>query len=87
MDVETLNITKDIAMIGIPCEGKEMLNACLQLARWYIYTERIKQKSTFLYRFLCYLKYKIKIEKMICQKNNQMKFFEKTWQKMEEHLN
>jgi hypothetical protein len=87
MDVETIDITKDLAMIGIPCEGKEMLNACLQLARWYIYTERIKQKSTFLYRFLCYLKYKIKIEKMICQKNNQMKFFEKTWQKMEEHLN
>jgi hypothetical protein len=86
MEGEHILITKDIAIIGITCKGKEMMNACLQLARWYIYTERLKQKSTFLYRFLCFLKYKVKIEKTICQKNNQMTQYEKTWQKIEEHL-
>jgi hypothetical protein len=86
MGNEQIVITKSMATIGIPHKGNEMLNACLQLARWYIYTERLKQKSTFLYSFLCVLKYKLKIEKTICQRNNQLKHYEKIWQTIEVHL-
>ena len=88
MTNENITITMQSAVVGIINQGArhERLNACLQLARWYIYTEKLNLKDTFLYRFLCLLKYKINIEKIICQKNNQISKFNKLWQEIEEYL-
>jgi hypothetical protein len=88
MTGENITITMELAIVGAVNQGPgaDKLNACLQLARWYIYTEKLNLKDTFLYRFLCLLKYKINIEKIICQKNNQMKNFNRIWQDIEEYL-
>jgi hypothetical protein len=89
MESENLVITKDLAIIGtLTLSNKtDKLNACLQLARWYIYCEKLKLETTRLYRFLCLLKYKIKLEKMICQGNHQNALYERMWLGIEEHIN
>jgi hypothetical protein len=88
MENENIEITKEIAIIGIMSVTQETnkLNACLQLARWYIYCEKLNLTICFLYKFLCLLKHKIKIERLICQGNNQMSQFRTLWQSIENYL-
>ena len=88
MENEHITITKEYAMLGITNseQNNNKLNACLQLARWYIHTEKLKQQNTTLYKFLCRLKYKIKQERVICEGNNQMKIFEQLWQGIEDYI-
>jgi hypothetical protein len=88
MEDDNVKITKELALIGIVniTEKTNKLNACLQLARWYVYCEKLNLKSSFLYKFLCLLKYKVKIEKHISQGNNQISQYEKSWQRIEEYL-
>jgi hypothetical protein len=88
MENENIIITKEMALLGTNLGEieNEKLNACLQLARWHIYIEKLNGKSPFLYKYLCLLKYKIKIEKIICQNNNQTKFYKKLWQDIEIYI-
>jgi hypothetical protein len=88
MENEHIIITKEYAMVGITNSehNNDKLNACLQLARWYIYTEKLKLQKTCLYKFLCRLKYKIKQERIICENNNQMKTFQRLWQGIEDYI-
>jgi hypothetical protein len=88
MTNSTITVTLKMAIVGILDKGPKAdnLNACLQLARWYIYIEKLNLKTAFLYKFLCLLKYKIKIERNICQRSNQIKHFETIWQSIEEYL-
>jgi hypothetical protein len=88
MTNNTIIVTLKMAMIGILDKGQnsDSLNACLQMARWYIYIEKLNLNNPFLYKFLCLLKYKIKIERNICQRSNQIKQFERIWQNIEEYL-
>ena len=85
---EQITMTMEMAVVGVINQGPgaDKINACLQLARWYIYTEKLNLKDTFFYRFLCLLKHKIYIEKTICQKNNQLTHFIRIWQEIEEYL-
>jgi hypothetical protein len=88
MENDNVKITKELALIGIVniTEKTNKLNACLQLARWYVYCEKLNLKSSFLYKFLCLLKYKVKIEKLISQENNQISQYENLWQGIEDYL-
>jgi hypothetical protein len=83
-----LEINKTNSVIGImgKNELKDKLNAVLQLARWYIYTEKLNIQQPFLYKFLCQLKYKIKLEKIIYARNNQTAKFNTMWEQIEEHI-
>jgi hypothetical protein len=88
MEGEQITLNKEQAIIGTD-QGiilEDKLGACLQLARWHIYCEKLNIKSPSLYKYLCMLKYKIKIEKSICLGNNQTALFEKRWQEIEGHL-
>ena len=86
---DTLTIDKTIAIIGKieRNKKKEQLNALLQLARWYIYTEKLNSQNPFLYKFLCHLKYKLIIEKIIYLRNNNTAGFDKMWEDVEEYIN
>jgi hypothetical protein len=86
---DRLVIDKTIAIIGKieRNKKKDQLNALLQLARWYIYTEKLNYQNPFLYKFLCHLKYKIIIEKIIYLRNNNMSGFNKMWEEVEEYIN
>jgi exonuclease III len=84
-----ITITQEMAIIGIinATENNDRLNACLQLARWHIYVEKLQIKNPFLYKFLCILKYKIRIEKTICKNNDkQCKIFKLLWQEIEDYI-
>jgi hypothetical protein len=87
MENDNLKIDKTMAMLGV-LEGKDIdkLNAVLLLARWYIYSEKQNAHNPFLYKFLCQLKYKIKIERMICSRSGSLDFFNKIWAEIEENL-
>ena len=88
MEDDNIKITKESAIIGITngTGDNDKLNACLQLARWHIYVEKLQAKQPFLYKFLCILKYKIKIEKLICENNQQNKVYDKLWLEIEDHI-
>jgi hypothetical protein len=88
MTNETIVITKDKALMGTIKDTKvsERLNACLLLSRWYIYTEKLNQQIPSLYKFLCHLKYKLKIEKIIHLRHNTLHRFNNMWEEIEEHL-
>jgi hypothetical protein len=90
MEEDSIIIDKTTAILGIKCKGHkyDKLNACLQLARWhiYIYIEKLNLHEPALYKFLCMLKYKIKIEKIISSKNNNMSKFDKLWGEIEEYI-
>ena len=81
-------INKTNSLLGIMGKNalKDKLNAVLQLARYYIYIEKLNIQHPFLYKFLCNLKYKIKIEKIIYAKNNQTAKFDIMWEQIEEHI-
>jgi hypothetical protein len=88
MEDDNITITKEYAIIGITNKtgDNDKLNACLQLARWHIYVEKLQVNQPFLYKFLCMLKYKIKIEKTICKTSNQTKIYNKLWLEIENHI-
>ena len=88
MENDNITITKEFAIIGITNKtgDNDKLNACLQLARWHIYVEKLQIKQPILYKFLCMLKYKIRIEKTICKNNNQTKVYNKLWLEIENHI-
>jgi hypothetical protein len=58
----------------------------VQIARWYIYIEKLNQEEPSLYKFLCHLRYKIKIEKLIYLRNNQSAPFELLWGDIETYI-
>ena len=61
MENDNITINKEAAIVGITTgiDCATNLNACLQIARWYIYTEKLNLQQPFLYKFLCLLKFKI----------------------------
>jgi hypothetical protein len=88
MENDNIKITKELALIGAIHEisKNEKLKAILQLARWHIYVEKLRINQPVLYKFLCILKYKIKIEKAICKNDNQIKLYNKLWLDIENQI-
>ena len=87
MNNETIKIDMLTALFGLKNLKKDSLNGCLQLARWYIYTDKLNLNEPFFYKFLCSLKYKIMIEKTIClRNNNNLNKFNQMWGEIEIHL-
>ena len=74
METDNIIIDKTKALVGILEKGinLEKLNFCLLLARWYIYVEKLNLQEPFYYRFLCLFKHKLKLERMICQRNDAL---------------
>ena len=62
------------------------LNACILLAKWYIYVEKLNNNNTFFYKFLCHLKYKIRIEKIILTRKNIPIKFTELWGQIEDFI-
>jgi hypothetical protein len=67
-------------------KNTDKLNACIQLARWYIYCEKLNLQEPFFYRFLTQLKYKINIEKLICLRNGNITKYTNMWEDIEDYI-
>jgi hypothetical protein len=64
----------------------ETLNACMLLAKWHIYKQKLNESEIFFYKFLCELKYFVKTEKTIAIKNNKATEYINMWQQVEHYI-
>jgi hypothetical protein len=85
---DTINLNKQQILVGVlgNKERNKLLNACILLAKWHIYKNKLNQSEIFLYKFLCDLKYYLVIEKTIFLRNNKLNKYTDTWQKLEDYL-
>jgi hypothetical protein len=67
-------------------QKNRLLNACILLAKWHIYKNKLNQSEIFFYKFLCDLKYYLKIEKTIFLRIDKFNRYVDTWQKLEDSL-
>jgi hypothetical protein len=83
-----VSITLEDIIVGVTNLKKESdcLNACLILAKWHIYKNKLNQTEIFFYRFLCDMKYYITVEKSIAANNNRLEQFNEMWQKIENYI-
>jgi hypothetical protein len=82
----TIKIDKKMVIIGDMSKDNEQLNACLLIAKWFIYCEKIHEKDVFFYKFLCHLKHKLIIEKMIYIRNNKYEKYLILWEHIEDYI-
>jgi hypothetical protein len=85
---EEINFTVEEILVGVLNNDAkyETINACILLAKWHIYKNKLNQSDTFFYRYLCELKYYLNTEKSIAIKNNKLETYNTKWQAVEEHL-
>jgi hypothetical protein len=85
---EEINFTVKDVLIGILNNNikYETINACILIAKWHIFKDKLNNSNTFFYKYLCELKYYINIEKTIAIKNNKYHKYNEKWQKIEEYL-
>ena len=85
---QKITITLEDIIVGIttPKINSNCLNACILLAKWHIYKNKLNQSDTFFYRFLCDLKYYINVEKSIATKNNKLNEYMEMWQRIEDYI-
>ena len=50
----------------------EALNACILMAKWHIYKNKLNDAQTFFYKYLCDLKYLLSTEKTIHLKQGKI---------------
>jgi hypothetical protein len=85
---EDINFTIENIIVGILINNVKYntINACLLLAKWHIYKNKLNHSEIFFYKYLCELKYYIKIEQSIAVKNNKLAEYESKWKTVEEYL-
>jgi hypothetical protein len=85
---EKINFTVEDVLLGILETGirVDTLNACILIAKWHIYKNKLNQEDTFFYIYLCELKSYINTEKNIALKNNKLSQYTHMWQPVEEYL-
>jgi hypothetical protein len=88
MTGENIVIDKKMCIFGTVDNSikNKLLNACIIIAKWYIFKMKLDQAEIFFYKFLCDLKYYIITEKTIALRNNKLLMYQKTWKLLEEHL-
>jgi hypothetical protein len=85
---EEVNFTVEDILVGVLNKDikYETINACILLAKWHIYKNKLNQSDIFFYRYLCELKFNLNIEKSIALKNNNLNKHNLKWLAVEEHL-
>ena len=76
-EFKIINPIEECIIFGFQGKGTviEVLNYCILLCKYYIYKQRLYGDNKLdLYEFLVQLKYKLKIEKTICDKDDRIKF-------------
>jgi hypothetical protein len=84
----SITLDKKIIIFGITNmhTKNNLLNACILLAKWHIFKNKLNQSQIFFYKFLCDLKYYLVIEKSIALRNNRLLAYQGLWQELEQHL-
>jgi hypothetical protein len=85
---EDIQIRKQELIIGVLGNNSknELLNTCILMAKWHVYKNKLDESSIFFYKFVCELKYYIKVEKTIALNNNTLKVYEQKWEIIEREI-
>ena len=85
---EDIKFTVEDILIGILINNNkyDTINACILIAKWHIYKSNLNESASFFYKYLCELKYYLKIEKTIAIKNNKLQDYNLKWQLVEDYL-
>jgi hypothetical protein len=88
MTDQTLTLTLENIIVGCleKFEHINTLNACILLAKWHIYKQKLNEKEIFFYKFLCEIKYYINTERTIAIRSNQPIEYINTWKIVEDYL-
>jgi hypothetical protein len=83
---DKIKLSEKDVMVGVLDEkGRyDTLNACIILAKWHIYKNKLNESAIFLYKFLCDLKYYLIIEKTIAIRNQRTTQYNQRWENIEE---
>ena len=65
---------------------EDALNACILLAKWNIYKNKLNESAIFFYNFLCDLKFFLINEKTIEIRNNRLARYNEMWLIVEDEL-
>ena len=87
MDIE-LNLNRKVILVGCidNIDKVDTLNACILIAKWHIYKNRLNNDRIFFYKFLCELKYALIIEKKIALRNNNLQKYNMSWERVENFI-
>jgi hypothetical protein len=85
---EEINLNSTQIKIGVlgDYQKNETLNACILMAKWHIYKNKLNESAIFFYRFLCDLKYYLIIEKNIYLKQGKLQTYTNKWQIIEDYI-
>jgi hypothetical protein len=88
MTGDEIKLNKTVIIVGYLDKyvNSTLLNVCIVLAKWNIYRSKLDQSNPFFYKFLCDIKYYMKIEKIIALKNNKLLKYNKIWEILEEYI-
>jgi hypothetical protein len=88
MTGDEIKLNKTVIIVGYleKYVNSTLLNVCIVLAKWNIYRSKLDQSNPFFYKFLCDIKYNMKIEKIIALKNNKLMKYNKIWEILEEYI-
>jgi hypothetical protein len=88
MSGELTFLDKCSALTGFIGNHKNIdtLNACLLLAKWHVYKNKLNDTEIFFYNFLCDLKFYLNIEKSILIRNNKSDKYNTKWQFVEDNI-
>jgi hypothetical protein len=67
-------------------KNKDTLNACLLLAKWHVYKNKLNDSEIFFYNFLRDVKYNLNIEKTIALRNDRLQQYTTKWQCVEDYI-
>ena len=88
MTDEMIIIDKKTVILGDIAKknSNTRLNACILLAKWFIYVEKLNNNKIFFYKFLCHLKYKIRIEKITFTRTDKIHKYLELWGQIEDFI-
>ena len=88
MSGEITFLDKASALTGFIGQHKNLdtLNACLLLAKWHVYKNKLNDSEIFFYNFLRDVKYNLNIEKTIALRNDKMHKYINKWQFIEDYI-
>jgi hypothetical protein len=87
MDTD-IYLNRKVILVGCidNMDNIDTFNACILIAKWHIYKNRLNNDRIFFYKYLYELKYALVIEKKIALRNNNLQRYNMSWERVENFI-
>jgi hypothetical protein len=86
-----VGVSKQEILLGLQTESNDqtlfIINYCILMGKWYIYTQRLRENTLFFIEYLQKLKNYINTEKFILYTEQKERVFERKWKVLYDALN